>query len=309
MPSCVLHNYFAKRVSEGLSSDIRKIIDSEEKSYLVGAQGPDLMFYLRYEKEPLNDLGNIIHTSFNTYKLFYHSGQYVKKIKSKSVLAFLFGQLCHYSLDANVHPYVYYREEDLPIYYTKGAHQYIHAVFESALDYICIRDNIKVNTRTYKAYKNLDIDKQSRKDIAKYYNKIIPSVYNMDLPGKKAEKTIKLMKKFMWLCDDVTGIRYLIIRGIEKFLGKSRNASAFIRPRNESKEENWLNHRRIPFPKYRYEKIMTTETMEEVYERAYNEAIILINNLFEFVMYNKDLDNELYYRNYTGERFIKNHKS
>ncbi len=305
MPSGVVHSYFAERVTEGLKPEILKIIEADKEAYLVGSQGPDLLFYLRYEKKPLDQLAVMQHQTFNAYEIFTKSGGYVKENYDDTLLAFLFGQLCHYALDSNVHPYVYHRELDLPNYYTKGAHKYIHVVLESGMDYLCVRDHIKKNTRTYKGYKNLNISKKSRNKIAHYYSDVVAPVFEMNLPVETAEKMIKLMRRFLRLCDDMTGIRYLLIRGVEKLLGQPRNVSAFVRARKENKEENWLNNDRVPFPKYRYEEIMSTDTVEEMAKTAHGEAIILINSLYDFVFNDKELDPRLFNRNYLGARKIK----
>lgn len=305
MPSNVVHNYFAKCVLSKLKPEIVKIIDTNLKAYLVGSQGPDLLFYLRFQGKPISELGTMIHSSFNALEVFKASGDYVKVNDNLTVFAFLLGQLCHYSLDANVHPYIYNREIDLPKFYNKGGAKYIHVIFESSLDYLCIRDNLKVNTRLYKGYKNLNCSPETRLDIAKYYNKVVAPIFGMEFPIDKAEKTIVLMRNFLRICDDMMNIRYIIIRGIELILRQPRNASAFIRPRKEHIKEDWMNLERVPFPKYRYEKILSSATVEEMIEKALDEAVILINNFYDYVISGKELNEALYYRNYSGERKIK----
>lgn len=301
MPSCVVHNYFAKKVLEGLNPEIKEIISKHEQPYLVGSQGPDLMFYLRYEKKPLNELGMIQHQSFNAYEVFKASGGYARGLEDDTVSAFLFGQLCHYAIDKNIHPYVYHREKDLPGYYTKGARKYIHVVFESALDYICIRDFIKGNTRTFKAYRNLDISPEARKEIAKYYSEILAPLFNMKMSVEQGEKMIRLMRKFMKICDDTTGIKYIIIRGIEKLLGKPRNVSAFIRPRRERPDEDWMNISKKPYPKSRNSTELANYTVEEMAKNAYNDALALISNLYDYIKSDKALEKKLYLNNYAGD--------
>lgn len=302
MPSNVVHNYFARRVLNGLDSPIQELINGYKDAFLVGAQGPDLLFYLRFEEEPLNKLGVMIHNSFRAHEMFTRAAQYIREENDSAVFAFILGQLCHYMLDANIHPYVYHRELDLPRFYTKGAHEYIHVVFESALDYICVKDYLKKNTMLYKGYKNLNINKKSRERVARYYSIAVAPLYDMSLPEVKAIKMIKLMRLYLRICDDMTGFRYLIIRGIEKIMGESRNVSAFIRPRKESKEQDWLNINRTPYPKYKGELELSTLTVEEMAKNAYNEAVTIINDFYKAVKENIALDKILYYRNYGGER-------
>lgn len=302
MPANILHNYFARIVKDDLPNDIVELIKANEQAYLVGGQGPDLMFYLRYDEPPLPKLGEMVHYSKRTSEIFAKSGDYVKDNSNKAVFAFLLGQLCHYALDSNIHPYVFHRELDLPKFYTKGAHKYIHVVFESGLDYICLRDMMKVKPHSFKGYKTLDIDDKSRADIAKYYSLVVAPMFDMNLPEDRADYMIRFMRKFMRIIDDRTGIKYLIIRGIEKLSGKPRNITAFMRPRKENVNEDWMNVKRTQFPRYRHEDIKCTDTVDEIILRAKSNAIELVKNFYDYVVNNNQLNEDLYYRNYAGER-------
>lgn len=215
MPSNVVHNYFAKLVKKNLSDQILSVINIVPDAYSLGAQGPDLLFYLKFEKHPLNKLGSYIHESFNTADIFKLSADYQKKIGSSAIFSFLLGQLCHYAVDSVVHPYVYKREKDMPSFYPKNAHKHIHVVIESAFDYLFLRDYIKVNPNTFKSYKYLNINKEARGEIAEYYSKAVAPFFGIELPPQKAEKSINLMRGFLKFCDDTTGVKYLLLRALE----------------------------------------------------------------------------------------------
>jgi hypothetical protein len=300
MPSNVFHNYFAKQVIAGLPADIRTIIGFDLRAFLVGAQGPDCLFYLRYEPEPLNTLGEVIHNSFNQLEMFKSSGEFARG--NIILTSFLFGQLCHYALDKNLHPYVYHREKDLPRYYNKPAHKYIHVVFESALDYICVRDYLKISPLFYSGHKNLTLSDNSRKEISRYYSELIAPMYNMEMNEEQGEKMLKLFKKFMHITDDHMGLRYLLIRLIEMFSGNTRSVTAFIRPRREKKGEDWLNHGKGPYPKYRNQDELVDYTVEEMSRNAYAEAVKLITALHAFMTEGTPLDSDLFTVNYCGDK-------
>lgn len=299
MPSNIVHNYFAKAVKESLNKDIVDIIDENLEAYLMGSQGPDLLFYLRYEEKPLPLLGSMVHSSSNPYNIFFKSGQYAKG--NETLISFLFGQLCHYALDSNIHPYVYHREKDLPNYYPKDAHENIHVLFESGLDFICLRDYMKVNPYFFKSYKNIKCEKDTRLVIARYYSELIAGMFGMTLPVETGEKMLRLMKKFYRIiCDDTTGIKYLLIRGMEKISKSVRKASVFIRPRKERVDEDWLNKNRTPYPKYRFSSENINLTVDEMAKNACRDALALINNFYGFISKGDQLDKTLYYRNYCG---------
>lgn len=300
MPSNVVHYYFADKVYEGLNREIKELIDRDRGAYNVGAQGPDILFYLKFEDKSIKELGGRLHQSFNAADVFLHSGNLIKENKPEAFASFILGQLCHYALDSNLHPYVYHREKDLPAYYRKPYHKYIHVVFESGLDYICVRDYIKANTVFYRGYKNLRIKKTSRREIGEYYSGVINSLLGVKLLPEKADMSIRLMKLFLWITDDITGVKRFALRILEKLAGLPVSLSAFCRPRRERKEEDWLNHNRTAFPQYRNRPGTVNYTVEETAESAYKDAVKLIENFYAFIN-GGELDKNLYIRNYAGD--------
>lgn len=303
MPSNVVHWYFAKRVYEGLPEAQKRIAEKDLQAYLVGGQGPDLMFYMRFEKPPLNKLGEMLHHSFDTAALFRASADYVKASPDReTVTAFLLGQLCHYALDSELHSYIYHREKDLPSFYPPQAKENIHVLFESGLDYLCIRDYLKEDPGRYMGYKSLNIKDDSRAAIGRYYSSLVAPRFGMNLPPETAAKSIRLMRTFLRICDDRTGVRYGLMRFFEVLTRSPMGISAFVRPRKERKNEDWLNHKRAPSPKYKGRDDETvTLTVEEMGAIAYKKAHNLIENFCGYLDGKNAIDTSLYLRNYSGE--------
>jgi len=301
MPSNIVHWYFAKRVYEGLPGDAKILAQKDMQSYLVGGQGPDLMFYMRFEKPPLNLLGEIMHDSFDTAALFAASATYAKTSSDAGILtAFLMGQLCHYALDSELHPYICYREIDLPAYYPPAAKVHIHVLFESALDYLCVRDYLKVNPKRYMGYKNMNLSASSRQALGRYYSAVVAPRFGMTVPPQTAAKSIKLMRTFLRICDDKTGVRYGVMRLVETLARTTMAVSSFVRPRKERIDEDWLNHKRLPVPKYNGLPEIVTLTVEEMAAIAYEKARKLIKNFLDVMEGSAEIDASLYQRNYTG---------
>lgn len=301
MPSNVVHCYFAQKVYDSLNAEARAIIDKDKQAFFVGAQGPDLMFYMRFRKPPINKLGEMLHDSFGTGELMRQSAAYAAANDTDTMMPFIFGQLCHYALDSELHSYIYYRESDLPAHYPKSAHKYIHVVFESGLDYLCVRDYLKKNTKFYKAYKNLNISAASRRAVSLYYSRVAAPSFGIDLPPKYPYKAINLMRLFYRMLDDITGIRYIVIRGVEVILRSPQMVSAFIRPRKERKGEDWLNQSRMPFPKHRNLPHTVTHTVQEMAADAHAKALKLIYNFYGLAQGKNELDGSLYAKNYCGD--------
>ena len=62
MPAMYTHHAFAKEVRERLRPPYRKTADTFENEYMIGAQGPDfLFFYYPFTKNKVKDEGERIH--------------------------------------------------------------------------------------------------------------------------------------------------------------------------------------------------------------------------------------------------------
>ena len=131
---------------------------------------------------------------------------------------------------------------------------------------------------------------------------MVAPLYDTVLPPEKAEKAFSLMKKYLWLCDDMTGGKFLAIRAVEKFMETPRKVSAFIRPREERMDEDWFNLKKSSYPKYLNEDIIDNKTVEEMLFSAEQTAIELINDIYNLIKNGGELNKDYYNINYSGER-------
>ena len=107
MPSTYAHYRMGQEVAKQLSGSIREIIMENKELYDIGLHGPDILFYYHPLKvDPVNSIG---------YELHEHSGKYFferaakiieTSLKKKEGLAYIFGFICHFALDAICHGYI-----------------------------------------------------------------------------------------------------------------------------------------------------------------------------------------------------------
>ncbi len=299
MPSSVVHYYFAGEVGKTVSEYAERLIGENRGAYNLGAQGPDVLFYLKFKGEPTL-LGEHIHKAAEVFPMFEQSARYVREQDSDALAAFMLGQLCHYASDRVIHPYVYFLEKKLIPYYPANAHKHIHVLIESAFDYLCIRDYMKLKPARYRSSASVKAKKETIKEIARYYSELIAPLFGETLPQKTAEKMILRMRIFFKFCDDPTGIKYSLIRCVEKLIGAPKTISLFVRPKRERVEEDWFNKNRTPFPRYSNQDIMTKETFDELLVRASADATALINDFCGNLKDGAPLNSALYRLNYSG---------
>lgn len=147
MPDFVTHHLFGKTVAFTMTKDhtlpkqVMHISCTYPTAFAWGLQGPDPMFYHRIllGGSSLNDAAHNMH--------YYYTGQLFEEmllaiqsapLSCQSILLSYFcGFVCHYALDANVHPYVYYWQKEIrsinPDLAASGAHAYIESSIDAAL--------------------------------------------------------------------------------------------------------------------------------------------------------------------------------
>ena len=107
MPATYAHLRFGHEVLEALPEDIRAVIESAPDLYHIGLHGPDLFFYYKpYRHNPVSDIGKGLHRRPGRY--FFGRAASIWKVRGRRQedLAYLYGYLCHFALDACCHGYV-----------------------------------------------------------------------------------------------------------------------------------------------------------------------------------------------------------
>ena len=104
MPATYTHYYFGKKVLSKLPKAYQDLINAHRDLYDIGQHGPDLLFY----HYPLNnnlikDIGYKMHDKSG--KAFFSYASTIHQNREAD-LAYLYGFICHFTLDAYCHPYV-----------------------------------------------------------------------------------------------------------------------------------------------------------------------------------------------------------
>ena len=140
MPDLLTHTLFSKLVLDKIEDkNIAKIIKEKQILFQLGAQGPDFLFYykpfLPFLKK-VNKIGNSMHMK-ETANFFINAIKNLESLKGNEyndLLVYVLGFLCHYYLDKEIHPYVYFVEKYGVWDYNNIIHQISHYYLEYTLD-------------------------------------------------------------------------------------------------------------------------------------------------------------------------------
>ena len=116
MPDVLTHILCAEESMEKVQSNtLKKYINKNKILFNFGAQGPDIFIYYKgwpwVKKGVACKLGERMHNE-KTGLFLKESIEYLKNSKGQEefndLLVYLSGFLCHFALDKNAHPFIYY---------------------------------------------------------------------------------------------------------------------------------------------------------------------------------------------------------
>lgn len=105
MPALYAHNKFGKSVIPELPIDIKLVIKKYPRSFRIGLQGPDFLFFYLTRKK-INQLGRTLHHN-SIYNFMKNALNVIREYGTdSSQYSYILGFICHFALDNACHPYV-----------------------------------------------------------------------------------------------------------------------------------------------------------------------------------------------------------
>ena len=304
MPALVSHNYFSKQVLLSAKKEIQEFINENLGAFYLGAQGPDIFFTMYFDKNKRKELGNVLHQQ-KIYESFEAMVEYAKEINDSVFTAYLFGYLCHYSLDLKVHPYVRYYDDVL--YKKKGMSERAerHIRLESGFDLLIIRDMLKENPQKYNSVKNsFSATRKEEKIIAGFYKNAGAPLYGLDISERKVLLCISETKLFFSFMHDSSKkkIKYLLADKIEDNFNLKKRMTGFLRLKEEAIKEDWFNLKRDNFPEvYNLDKTVNY-TVPELFDEAKIKALSLFDEVYAAIYNNKSLCPQSFSITFDGDK-------
>ena len=109
MPSCITHQIIAERAREHFPPNVCVAAKAHNDYFFLGAQGPDVFFFLSPLSKKEYNLGKHMHR-YGIYETFSFFQSYMQTLlgeERERVWAYLSGFVCHYATDTAFHPFVY----------------------------------------------------------------------------------------------------------------------------------------------------------------------------------------------------------
>lgn len=196
------------------------------------------------------------------------------------VMAYLYGQICHFALDSTVHPFVIYNvgrydEKKKETYKYNGLHEEMEYYIDNYL--IFKRENVL--PKDYKVYKEIFKFGKFNRHLCETIDNVMKEVYGFDNVSSIYYKSLTDMKKFFHVFNyDKWGVKKEVYKIMDKIakgrVVRKEELSFNIDPMGKlfylNEEKATWNH-----PCDKDEKFDLS--FHELYELAIDKAVLIIN--------------------------------
>ncbi len=287
MPSSFVHRYIGLDTLNRLNDKPKAIITKRVNNYIVYCQYTDpLYFYhILIHKNKVIELGHILHRE-NVYRNLSYLINANKQNKDDELFTLISGFITHYKADSICHPYINYlayNDDDL-------LRTDKHFEIETYLD------NYYLNKREKMIYNqdnntSLIFNYHKEPIVIETINNLFKEYYNVNNMGKKYYSSLRQMKfVFNYIRHDKYGIKRKIYRLLDKNKFRVRRTEYLSYNFPLDNDEYYLNNKHREWYNVRLKNIKRYESFPDLYHQVVKESIYIINELYEYIYNNKELN-------------------
>ncbi len=174
MPAAYAHYRFGKDVLSCLPFIYRKPVKKYRELYDIGLHGPDILFYyMPLSKNTINQTGYAMHDR-PASEFFEKAAEiYGEAGDQEALKAYLYGFVCHFTLDSSCHPYI-----EKMIKASGISHSEIETEFER---YLMRKDGL--DPAAYIPIRHIRASEEAAKVIAPCFDPLTPAQIKSSLKG------------------------------------------------------------------------------------------------------------------------------
>jgi len=249
VPNTLTHIYISHKVFDSLDNRTKQLILPYKKIYMLGAQGPDILFGMMLEKdEEKKGLGDLLHNKY-VYAGLSNAADYLAEHQTDGAFyAYYLGCLTHYSADSIVHPYVYnYVYNRMKQKFDPILNNCLHTIVEIEMDaYI---DQILLKGKHANSIENVCGSKKCRNVVKKYYLNVNKEVFRPTLTYKDIDKSFFFYRLLVRLCHrhDNGKLRFKLFSWLDSYMKAEHLLISALRPRTLETRYDYLNLEKTPY--------------------------------------------------------------
>ncbi len=281
MPSSITHEYHYRDVYKYTTNDFKNSFDIETyRKYSLFAQGHDALFFL--------DFWNLLEQKNHHKKAIYLQDHDFKKIclelielirtynleESKELKLMLYGFITHHILDSVAHPYIIYETKNFGL----------HEAVESYIDGKMIEKKEQEEFRKYPVHRIIPSLPEINQSTIQVINEAFYNVYQYKNFGNDYIRALHQVNPFLYF------LRYDPI-GVKKFgynivdrMNLTKTKYSWLSYYNKLEGyDKYLNEEHRPWINPVDNNIVSTESFDELYEKAIYKTAIILSEIEEAI--------------------------
>ncbi len=300
MPSIITHYICGLKSFEKLrDTKIISEISANPDLFSLGTLGPDIFFFdvslSVTETSESVAIGHRMHKC-GINQFYKHCVDFAKNREAselKAIFVYMAGFLCHYALDSNMHPYIFYHtgfsDSHAKLKYPYGAY---HKKLESAIDTILCNDILGKTPCQLDIASKINATAYERRLIADLYTYALSSAYTFNHKLRNFEKTLMCEKKFYKSFGPYHSIIKKTMRFFEGCIGKKGILSNLIHDSYISKDDtyDYLNKNKSVWYNPWDNSNPRTQCVMELFESAVSQTVYYISLLYDIIFSDRDTD-------------------
>jgi hypothetical protein len=249
VPNTLTHIYIANKVYDILDDRTKQLIRPYKKLYMLGAQGPDILFGLMLDRdEEKKNFGEMLHIKY-VYAGMANAADYLAAHQTdRALYAYYMGCLTHWAADSIVHPYVYqYVYNRMKQKFDPILNNCLHTIVEIEMDaYI---DQILLKGRHANSIEYISGSKKSRAIVKKYYLDVNKEIFKPPLTDKDVDKSFFYYRLLVRLCHRHNNgkLRFRLFSWVDNYVKAEHLLISALRPRSLETRYDYLNLEKAPY--------------------------------------------------------------
>ncbi len=301
MASHMTHYYMAEKTLERSSGKARTFMDDYSDCFYLGCQGNALLFY-SFTK--FKGFAGVTHTR-GTFEMFKRACAFVQSSGRGDLRAYLYGLICHYTLDRIIHPYVIYcsakyMHSYFPIKYKKS----LHLMLEAGIDYVIQTDKLEKKHPGCNCDFILKDSPRVCECFADMYLGAIDPVYGVDIPYDELLSLPRRMRSYQKIFENKKSLTYTLLMTAGAIMNYPSYIYGFRKPKKKYAKLDWMNISRRLYPSVTGGNQMISLTVQEMIAKSIEDAQKIIAMADKFIDENVPLDESEYEINFMGSKSL-----
>lgn len=315
MPNIWAHILFGEEVLSAMKGEEITAAMARPDLFRLACQGPDLFFYYRFwpwlQSNGIDNIarkiqnvvgGEFVRTGIRWMKTIQPQGSspqgnasfpqvvdksgdnLVESEEYQSLVTYMIGFICHYALDATIHPYIHYKS-GVYLKAVPATHQYYgnHQIMEATLDAILLKEKRDWVSTGMLASRQIDVGPELPKIIPAFYCHQVEELLEMEIDAEIVNRAYRDMLRGLDLFYDPREWKRGVLRVVKALTGGKVDYARYFPLHAGDPTVDYLNRRKTKWVHPSDPTEVHHESFDELWERGKADARAWIAAMLDYL--------------------------